>query len=389
MMNRILFTLFIGLLLTGCTTAEVQRTINLTRGLSNFENMSSAQQLRFVASQDATLAQYLDIEKLLERKLVEFIAEATKEWGEKPKRATKKKYVKYTQNYKSRAEVDFEKRVVTVETVDAEAPDKRLKEAIITTLLTPFDPTQVDLHSAKEIRLGEEPFLYKQVLDHDRKPIRWHWRAERYAKHLMKQGIKTRAIKTKQGTKRVRFVTFGMQKQALSVQAASYQDEVMKNAKRFGIHPALIYAVIEVESSFNPYATSHIPAYGLMQIVPKTAGRDTWKFLYGKDRIPTSKYLYDSKNNIEMGSAYLHIIDTRYLSNITNPRTREYCTVAAYNTGSGNVLRTFHKTDRSQAARIINGMKPEAVYDKLRSSLPYDETRRYIHKVREAKKRYL
>ena len=117
--------------------------------------------------------------------------------------------------------------------------------------------------------------------------------------------------------------------------------------------------------------------------------RDTWKFLYGKDRIPTSKYLYNSKNNIEMGSAYLHIIDTQYLRSIKDPLTREYCTVAAYNTGSGNVLRTFHKNDRAKAARIINGMKPEAVYAKLRSSLPYDETRRYIYKVREAKKRYL
>lgn len=389
MKQRTLFILFSALMLTGCTTAEVQRTVNLTRGLSNIQNMSTAQQVRFIASQDATLAQYLDIETFLERRLVEFIAEATKEWGEKPKRATRKKYVKYTQNYKSRAEVDFEKRTITVETVDSEAPEKRLKEAIITTLLTPFDPTQVDLHSAKEVRLGEEPFLYKQVLDHDRRPIRWHWRAERYAAYLMKQGVKTRTLQTKRGAKKVRYVTFGMQKQALSVQAASFQNDVMRNAKRFGIHPALIYAVIEVESSFNPYATSHVPAYGLMQIVPKTAGRDTWKFLYGKDRIPTSKYLYDSKNNIEMGSAYLHIIDSHYLRSIKDPRSREYCTVAAYNTGSGNVLRTFHKNDRAEAARIINGMKPEAVYAKLRSSLPYSETRRYVHKVREAKKRYL
>ena len=164
---------------------------------------------------------------------------------------------------------------------------------------------------------------------------------------------------------------------------------MLQQSKRFGISPALIYAVIEVESGFNPYAISHVPAYGLMQIVPKTAGRDSWKFLHGKDRIPTPSYLYDPGNNIEMGTAYLHIIDTRYLSAIRHPLSREYCMVAAYNTGSTNVLRTFHPDDRQKAANTINAMEPAAVYAKLKRDLPYDETRRYVDKVKEAKRHYL
>jgi membrane-bound lytic murein transglycosylase C len=374
-----------ALLFSGCTSAEMQRTVNLTRGISNFDTMSSAQKVRFIASQDATLAQYLDIEKLFEKKLAAFLAEATREWGKAPKQATQKQYVKYTQHYRSRAEVDFGTRQVTVETIDPEAPLKSLKEAITTTLLTPYDPTRVDLHSDKEVQLGAEPFLYRQVLDSDKQPIRWRWRAERYADYLIEHGLKTRKL----NGRTVRYVTFGMEPSSVNTVAAPYRDIVLQQSKRFGISPALIYAVIEVESGFNPYAISHVPAYGLMQIVPKTAGRDSWKFLHGKDRIPTASYLYDANNNIEMGTAYLHLIDSRYLASIRHPLSREYCMVAAYNTGSGNVLGTFHPNDRQKAADVINAMEPEAVYAKLRQKLPYDETRRYVAKIKEAKRRYL
>ncbi len=383
--RKLLFPgIFLLLLLSGCTPAEVQRTVNFARGAANFKNMNTYQQVRFIASQDATLSQYADIESLLAKELAAFLRDAAKEWGKDPKQASRKRYVKYTQHYRSRAEVDFEQRRVTVETIDQSHPLKSLKEAITTTLLTPFDPEKVNLHSAAEVQLGDEPFLYRQVLDRDRQPVRWRWRAERYADALIADALK---MKTLNG-KTVRYVTFAMEPATLGNTASRYREPVVKYAEKFGIHPALVYAVIEVESSFNPYALSAAPAYGLMQIVPTTAGRDSWQFLHGQDRVPTPAYLYDPDNNIEMGTAYLHLIDDRYLDAITNPISREYCMIAAYNTGSGNVLRTFHD-DRSRAAERINAMSPEAVYAKLKSDLPYEETRRYVVKVREAKKRYL
>ncbi len=383
--RKLLFPgIFLLLLLSGCTPAEVQRTVNFARGAANFKNMSTYQQVRFIASQDATLSQYADIESLLAKELAAFLRDAAKEWGKDPKQASRKRYVKYTQHYRSRAEVDFEQRRVTVETIDQNHPLKSLKEAITTTLLTPFDPEKVNLHSAAEVQLGDEPFLYRQVLDRDRQPVRWRWRAERYADALLADAMQTKTL----NGKTVRYVTFPMEPATLDNTASRYREPVVKYAEKFGIHPALVYAVIEVESSFNPYALSAAPAYGLMQIVPTTAGRDSWQFLHGQDRVPTPAYLYDPDNNIEMGTAYLHLIDDRYLDAITNPISREYCMIAAYNTGSGNVLRTFHD-DRSRAAERINAMSPEAVYAKLKSDLPYEETRRYVVKVREAKKRYL
>jgi membrane-bound lytic murein transglycosylase C len=87
--------------------------------------------------------------------------------------------------------------------------------------------------------------------------------------------------------------------------------------------------------------------------------------------------------------AYLKILDSRYLKRITNKQSRLYCVIAAYNTGAGNVAKTFTgKTRIKPAAKIINKMTPDEVYNYLRKHLPYEETQRYIVKVTKAKKKY-
>ena len=98
--------------------------------------------------------------------------------------------------------------------------------------------------------------------------------------------------------------------------------------------------------------------------------------------------MFNAKNNIELGSAYLKILNTKYLSAISNPISREYCVISAYNTGSGNVLKTFNQ-NRAKAARIINEKTPLEVYTTLREKLPYEETRRYLKKVVTYKKDFV
>lgn len=44
--------------------------------------------------------------------------------------------------------------------------------------------------------------------------------------------------------------------------------EVHYEARRAGLPPELVLAVIEVESNFDPYAISHAGARGLMQVMP-------------------------------------------------------------------------------------------------------------------------
>ena len=62
--------------------------------------------------------------------------------------------------------------------------------------------------------------------------------------------------------------------------------------------------------------------------------------------------------------------------------------IAAYNTGPGNVLRTFSKNRRPPFSRSM-AFNPLSLYDKLRSNLPYQETRNYLEKVTTYRKSYV
>ena len=212
-------------------------------------------------------------------------------WGKKEIQVPKpKKYVKYTQNYLSRALVDFDRGLITVETLDSKTPLVSLKNAVATTLLSPNDPRAVDLYSAKPVKLGETPFLYNEVRDHQGKPIRWPWRAERFADYLIKNRLKHRESGTRNATTRIHFVSILMVKDHLEIRAKKYQPLIERFAGRFSISRNLVYAIMKTESDFNPYAVSKAPAFGLMQIVPATAGRDVNIFLNKKglpsDQLP-------------------------------------------------------------------------------------------------------
>ena len=171
--------------------------------------------------------------------------------------------------------------------------------------------------------------------------------------------------------------------------SARYVEAVRAQDERYGLPPSLILAVIESESAFNPRARSDVPAYGLMQIVPQTAGRDASAFADGEGREFEPEYLYDSGHNIHLGAAYLKLLESRYQRDIENPVSRLYASIAGYNTGAGNVARAFTATTNiASAARIINKLPPEAVYRRLRAQLPYQETRNYIAAVVERQDRY-
>jgi membrane-bound lytic murein transglycosylase C len=161
-------------------------------------------------------------------------------------------------------------------------------------------------------------------------------------------------------------------------------------AKEWDVAPAIILAVMETESSFNPMAKSYIPAYGLMQIVPSTAGLDVNRKLFDVKEKPNEALLYTSVENIKYGSAYLHILMTRYLKEVKDPKSRLYCAIAAYNTGIGNLAKAFNKgkKGRLKAMKVINTMTPAQVYQVIKKST-HTETQRYLDKVLSSRDYFL
>lgn len=166
--------------------------------------------------------------------------------------------------------------------------------------------------------------------------------------------------------------------------AQAYASTISTHSSEFDVTPELVFAITQTESSFNPLAQSPIPAFGLMQIVPSSAGLDVNRLVFDIPGMPSESTLFDADQNIRMGTAYIHLLQSRYLKQITDPQSRLYCVIAAYNTGAGNVASVFHPQGRKQVAgaiSVINQLSPDEVYQRLVNELPYHETRQYLQKV--------
>lgn len=324
------------------------------------------------------------------RRLVGLLSgEVDREWGRKERvLPSAHRYVKYTQNYKSRAIIDFDSGLIHIETLDEERPLGSLRNAIVTTLLTPDDPRAVDLYSAKTITLSGRPYLYGLVQNQHGEYIDQPARAGAFADYLIANHLDKRIAHPANNSKTVYAVHLRMVNDHENLRAKRYAPLVEHYARRFAISRSLVYAIIKTESNFNPFAISAAPAYGLMQLVPTSGGRDAFRLARGQDQIPSADYLFDARNNIELGTAYLNVLNYNYLDGITNPLSREYCTIAAYNTGAGNVLRVF-SANREHAKQIINSMPPDKLYRHLRRYLQQAEARRYLAKVTEARRQFV
>jgi len=102
--------------------------------------------------------------------------------------------------------------------------------------------------------------------------------------------------------------------------AADFDRLIEDSASDADVRPALIRAVIVVESGFNPRAVSRKGAMGLMQLLPATARR------YGAFNA------LDPAQNIHAGAMYLADLLVRFHGNLE-------LSLAAYNAGEGAVDR--------------------------------------------------
>lgn len=383
------------LCLPACTT---QQMINVATAKSPEQALKSMAQRRVTSYQYNPTLILSDIRKAkaeYDRLMGNVEKESGAKWGKRESRvlANRTRYVKYTENYKNRVVVDYDAGTILIEQLDEESAKEKLRKAAVVALLTPDDPGAVDLFSDKEIPLGGQPYLQDLVVDQDNVVLQTRADIDRYTEYLVNNRLQSRTIDVDGVSKKVLFVQMHMVNAHLDRRALQYAASVRKFSDDTQVSRSLIFAIIKVESSFNPYAISSVPAYGMMQLVPSSGGREAYRKAKGEDVMPSKDYLFNADNNIELGATYLGVLlNDSPLRDIRNPVSREYCAIAAYNTGPGNVFRAFSKLSgrarQDDALDKINSMRPDEVYDALRTKLPYQETRGYIVNAVAAKKRY-
>jgi len=132
----------------------------------------------------------------------------------------------------------------------------------------------------------------------------------------------------------------GRDRPAMSIDRDGAEKLVREAADRHHVDPALVRAVIETESNWNPRAYSHRGAGGLMQLIPTTAQR------FGANDV------FNPQQNIDAGVKYLKTLLERYNGNLD-------LALAAYNAGEGAV-------------------------DRAHGIPAFRETRNYVQKVQDA-----
>ena len=132
----------------------------------------------------------------------------------------------------------------------------------------------------------------------------------------------------------------GHSRPAVEIGRDGVEKIVREAADRHSVDAALVRAVIETESNWNPKAYSHKGAGGLMQLIPTTAQR------YGASDV------FDPQQNINAGVKHLKWLLERYNGNLD-------LALAAYNAGEGAV-------------------------DRVHGIPAFRETRNYVQKVQNA-----
>jgi soluble lytic murein transglycosylase-like protein len=137
-------------------------------------------------------------------------------------------------------------------------------------------------------------------------------------------------------------------------------------AERHKVDPALIRAVIQHESDWNPNAVSRAGAQGLMQLMPATAEQ------HGVGDV------FDPEQNINAGARHLRILLERYNGDLDKA-------LAAYNAGEGAVRRAGGvpriRETQNYVAKVTNTyFHPGSG----RASSPYSTTRS-IYKTVDAR----
>ncbi|MGE0083677.1 MAG: transglycosylase SLT domain-containing protein [Desulfococcaceae bacterium] len=277
-------------------------------------------------------------------------------------------WVDYIPEMDARGEVDFVKGTVVFETVipaqTENIPDAGEKKIIVSALRILGAETPDGTGILKDqIRDKKGNVLSPRNID--------RFIAEEIVPKLKKEN---RAYVARDGVKRVRMeASIPLVPNHIEVRAKQYLGIVRSYARKFQLDISLIMAMIHAESHFNPLARSPDGALGLMQLIPHYGGKEAYVFVYGEDKSLPEPYFFDPEKNIELGTAYYHLLKTRHFRDIQDKRKKRYIAVCAYNWGPGslrNLINTYP----------LQEMNAEKVLALLEVKIP-QETAEYLNDV--------
>lgn len=388
--------------------AGAQTKAQLDSMRAEYQRGIQAEKEEYDQYRQQAIEEYQMFEKALKAEYEEYVKSIKNVWGNNNMREdTKKEWVEYGKDKKSRSIVDFEKGKVRIEVAldnanenNPKVIEEKMSQAIESLLKSkgstiPFESTVDKKKNVSKTPIMEglvniknyEEGIKKEKLKSPSKNDEAKVIAKVIAKETPKQTTRIRGNDKKE--RKVVAVEMDLVPDKLSKCAAQYKDDVKRYSGTFKIEQPLIFAVIEQESSFNPKAVSPVKAYGLMQLMPKLGGLDAYRYVYKKNEAPSPSYLFVPHQNIELGTAYLRILMNLF-SKVEDPDCRRLCAIAAYNTGAGNVCRAFTgKTNISQAVKEINKYSYSELYNYLTKRLHADEARKYVSGVSKKREKYM
>ncbi len=110
-----------------------------------------------------------------------------------------------------------------------------------------------------------------------------------------------------------------------SVQISPYDTYIKEEAKKMGWDWRLLAALIYTESRFDPSQISWAGAFGLMQLMPRTAKK------FGATRYSSEK------QQIEAGRKYIQYLEEQFAKDMIDREDLSYFVLAAYNSGMGHI----------------------------------------------------
>ena len=315
--------------------------------------------------------QWDEIEEQQRRELQELKRRIDLLWGEAGGISTKKNWIDYNENFSVRSNIDFKNGTIGIDALvplNVSNPYERGKQKISDKMVTSFMAKGIEQRGILTNQLKTSKGLYVT-----NKNLKNYIQSDIFPKI---DEVPTSIIGN-DGNTRLRFgAQFSLVPGHLRIRAEKYRNTVQANANRFSLEPQLIMAVIHTESYFNPFAISHAGAYGLMQVIPRYAGREAYQFVFREDRIITPQYLYQPTNNIDLGSAYLYLLYNKHFADIQGGDKRLYLTICGYNWGPTAIREKI--IQRYQVSFISS----EKLYRLLRYRAP-KETSDYLKRVTE------